>query len=205
MNGAMNQIGERDLAERTAERGASPLVPAMERIEHAAFLDPVADRLGAVVSPVVSAPWARDALCGRWLGHALHPSLTDLPLGAWLSTSLLDVFGGRRARPAAAGLLAFGVVTALPTALTGAAEWAATSGRERRVGVLHAATNSVALGLYSASLLTRRRRHTAGVVLGVAGGVAAIAGGYLGGHLTLSRKTGTRDPAFADDSAAPAG
>ncbi|MQA95817.1 MAG: (2Fe-2S)-binding protein [Streptosporangiales bacterium] len=189
---AMNRAGEHDGDERSGRKGVSPLVPAMERIESAAFLDSVADRLSPAVQPLVSSTYVRDALCGRWLGHALHPLLTDLPLGAWLSASLLDVFGGRRSRPAAEGLLAFGVAAAVPTALAGAAEWAATTGRERRVGVLHATTNTIALGLYTASLATRRRgRHSAAVALGIAGGITATAGGYLGGHLTINRKVGT--------------
>jgi uncharacterized membrane protein len=175
------------------------LVPAVERIENAAMLDSLADWLNPLVRPLVSSARVRDALCGRWLGHALHPLLTDLPLGAWLCTSLIDVFGDRRSRPTAEGLLAFGLVAAVPTMLAGAAEWAATGGRERRVGALHASTNAVAFGLYGSSLLARRRRsHALAVGLGVAGGVTAIVGGYLGGHLTLGRRVGTRDRAFSD-------
>ena len=176
----------------------------MDQIERATFLDPLADLLSPLVRPLVASEPVRDVLCGRWLGHALHPLLTDLPLGAWMCTSLLDVFGDRRSRPAAEGLLAFGVAAAVPTVLAGGAEWAATDGRERRVGALHAGTNLVAFGFYSASLLARRRRrYGAGVGLGLAGGITAIAGGYLGGHLTIVRKVGTRDSAFSDDAAAP--
>jgi uncharacterized membrane protein len=201
----MNRVGKHEGGKASKEAVASPLTPAMERIEDAAFLDPVADWLGPAVRPVVSSTQVRDFLRGRWLGHALHPLLTDLPLGAWLCTSLLDMFGDRRSRPVAEGLLAFGVAAAVPTALSGAAEWTATAGRERRVGTLHAGTNAIALGLYSASLLARLRgRQALGAGLGVAGGLTAIAGGYLGGHLTLSRKVGTRDPAFLDDRPADA-
>src|SRR5438034_11586040 len=32
----------------------------------------------------------KDILNGTWLGHALHPVFTDVPLGAWSGTTLLD-------------------------------------------------------------------------------------------------------------------
>ena len=190
---------------RTNRDAGSPFVPVTEYIEAEAFLDTLADRLSPLVQPLVSPPGLRDLLRGRWLGHALHPLLTDFPLGAWTCTSLLDLFGGRRSRRAAEGLLVFGLATAVPTVLTGAAEWIATSGRERRVGVVHAGINTTALSLYTASLITRRRRHhTLAVALGVAGGITATVGGYFGGHLTLARKVGTSDPAFTGlDAQAP--
>ena len=37
----------------------------------------------------------KDALSGTWLGHALHPLLTDLPIGTWTSAVLLDWLGGQ--------------------------------------------------------------------------------------------------------------
>jgi hypothetical protein len=49
----------------------------------------------------------------------------------------------------------------------------------------------VALALYGLSYLARRRGRR-GVLLGVLGGLAATAGGYLGGHLSLTRAV-TRD------------
>ncbi|MEX5638006.1 hypothetical protein [Parafrankia sp. FMc2] len=59
-----------------------------------------------------------------------------------------------------------------------------------------------AFALYGASLVVRRRQHhTLAVGFGLAGGVTATVGGYLGGHLTLARKVGTADPAFTHPSA----
>ena len=43
-----------------------------------------------------------DLLHGKWLGHPLHPVLTDLTLGAWVSGAALDLIGlatGRRRMP----------------------------------------------------------------------------------------------------------
>ncbi len=38
-------------------------------------------------------------LHGTWLGHPLHPALTDLPVGAWTASALFDLLervnGGR--------------------------------------------------------------------------------------------------------------
>jgi uncharacterized membrane protein len=185
--------------ERPDRTAGHLFVPVMEYIEANGSLDTVADRLTPLVEPLVASPRLRDLLRGRWLGHALHPLLTDFPLGAWTCTSLLDLFGGRRSRPAAEGLLAFGLAAAVPTVMAGVAEWTATSGRERRVGLVHAGINTTALSLYTASLITRRRRrHTLAVGLGLAGGITATVGGYFGGHLTLARDVGTADPAFAD-------
>jgi uncharacterized membrane protein len=125
--------------------------------------------------------------------------LTDFPLGAWMSASLLDLVGGPSARPASKRLIGFGLLAAVPTVATGLAEWQATSGAARRVGVVHAGVNATATTLYASSWLARwRGRQATGVVLGVAGGLVATLGGYFGGHLSLVRKVGTADPALGE-------
>ena len=174
------------------------LVDLMKTLERTEAIDAGAPVLQPLADAVTRAPAVDAALRGTWLGHALHPMLTDFPLGAWTSTTLLDLFGGPRARPAATGLLAFGLAAAIPTACAGLAEWRGTDGAARRVGIVHAGVNTTALALYSASLVTRLRgRYRAATALGVAGGLTATAGGYVGGHLSLVRKIGTADPAFA--------
>jgi uncharacterized membrane protein len=190
-----------DAAEAAATLGAhipSALVEAMHRIEGSPALDRPADVVERLARAVVRPGATEDALTGAWLGHALHPLLTDIPLGTWLSASLLDLVGGRAARPAARRLIGIGILNALPTAATGLAEWLQADRAARRVGVVHAHANTVGLLLYGASYRARRKgRHLRGVALGMAGGMAAIAGGYLGGHLSLARKAGYRDPRFA--------
>jgi uncharacterized membrane protein len=168
---------------------------AVLQLEDASLLDRAAAGLSSAVDACVPAGPRRDALRGVWLGHALHPLLTDFPLGTWMSASLLDLFGGRRSRPAATGLVGFGVLAALPTALTGLAEWRATERGARRLGVVHAAVNTTALALYTSSLVARlRHRHARAVAYGVAGGLTATVGGWFGGHLSLAHKVGTHDP-----------
>jgi uncharacterized membrane protein len=182
-----------------------PFAVVVGRIQGADALDRPAEILRRLTDAALSSHRVQSVLRGEPIGHALHPLLTDFPLGAWTSTSLLDLFGGRRARPAATGLLSFGVVTALPTVLSGLAEWRKTTGPARRVGVAHAAVNSAAFGLYLWSLLTRLRgRHPQAVALGVAGGFVATVGGYLGGHLSLVLKVGTADQRWQSPFRAPA-
>jgi nitrite reductase/ring-hydroxylating ferredoxin subunit/uncharacterized membrane protein len=123
----------------------------------------------------------RDALHGVWLGHPVHPVLIQVPVGAWLSASFLDFAGGdeRSARR----LTAAGIGAAVPAALAGAADWSEQHEQQMRVGVIHAAGNIAALGLYAASLAQRGPR--AGRLLRLAGLAAVSASGVLGGHISF--------------------
>lgn len=161
-----------------------------------ARLDPVVDRIAAKLPDALDAGPVRDALGGRWLGHPLHPLLTDLPLGAWMSASLLDVLPGARQDPAAEKLIAFGLLTALPTVAAGWSDWLHADTPERRVGVAHAAANGTAATLYLGSFVARKlNRRRLGIALGIGGGLVAIVGGYLGGHLSTAMDTALRNTA----------
>jgi nitrite reductase/ring-hydroxylating ferredoxin subunit/uncharacterized membrane protein len=154
------------------------------RIEALDLADGAAKELQGAIHSALGDGVLRDLLTGRFFGHALHPVLTDLPIGFWTSAFTLDLIGGKRSRPAAQLLVALGVLTALPTAASGAADWSDTTGAERRVGLVHAALNSAAIGCFTASWLARRRgRNGRGVAWGLAGSAVATGGGYLGGHL----------------------
>lgn len=182
-----------------ADQDRPPLVDLARRIEEDQRLDSLVSALRPAARALVSDPGRRALLLGKQLGHAVHPVLTDAPLGAWMSASVLDLVGGRAARPAARRLVGFGLLTAVPTALTGLAEWSHTTERESRVGVVHAASNSAALMLYGASWLSRRRgHHLKGTALALAGAMTSSVGGYLGGHLAIARNAASRDPAFAE-------
>jgi uncharacterized membrane protein len=169
-------------------------------VEQSSGLDAVVAKVQPLADVLLADPRRAAALRGMWLGHAVHPLLTDLPLGAWTSAMVLDVVGGRGSRPAAQRLTGLGLLAAVPTAVTGWAEWAAVTGeREKRVGVVHAAANNAALLLYFASWRARRRdRHLTGVLLALLGSVGVGVGGYLGGHLTEARKVASRHPAYDD-------
>lgn len=158
----------------------SPAVAALE--------SPAAD----IARATASLPAVRGALRGDWLAHAAHPMLTDFTEGPWMAASFLDLFGPPGSEAAARRLVGLGLVAAVPTALSGYLDWDDTSGPDRRVGLVHAATSTLATALYGASYVARRQgRHRRGVVLGLVGGVVAYLDGYVGGELSLIALAGT--------------
>src|SRR5437899_1921120 len=131
----------------------------VEQIGEIDALDWVARPLKKTFDRAVKPGTAKDLFAGTWLGHPLHPVLTDIPIGAWSSSVLLDYLGGKRARPAADALLGIGIVSALPTAWSGLTDWTDTWGKAQRVGVAHALGNAAAIGLFTLSFRARRRGH----------------------------------------------
>jgi len=126
----------------------------------------------------------RDVLHGVWLGHPLHPMLVQVPVGAWLSASVLDFARGDER--ASRLLVATGLIAAVPAALAGAADWSEQHEQQMRVGAVHAAANMAATGLYAASVAVPARAR----MLRLAGLAAAGAGGFLGGHLAYRQSAG---------------
>ena len=183
------------LAERLMD--GSAVVDIMKRLEREGRLDPLIARVTPVVDRVFATPGARAVLQGRWLGHAIHPLLSDLPLGLWTSVNVLDLWPVPGSRRSAQRLLALGLASAPAVVVTGWAEWRDVETRERRVGLVHAGLNASGLALYALSLMSRHRdRHGWGVALALGGSAAVAAAGYLGGHLTAVRKVSSRHPAF---------
>jgi nitrite reductase/ring-hydroxylating ferredoxin subunit/uncharacterized membrane protein len=169
----------------------------MERLEGFEPLDQVTDRVAPVLERALSRPPLADALTGRWLGHPVHPMSAVAPLGFWFSATTLDLVGGRRGAAAARRLVGLGVLSALPTAASGASDWIYTTGAERRVGAAHALTNNVATALFALSWWSRvRGRRLRGVGLGLAGSAVAGVGGFLGGHLAYRLGVGVNTSAF---------
>lgn len=169
------------------------------RLEDATALDQPVHALEPLVQAWFGTGKRASVLRGEWLGHAVHPSLTDLALGTWTSASLLDLLGGPDSSAAAQKLVGTGLVAAGPTAWSGWAEWSEAGLRDKRVGLVHAVSNGVAIGVYAASWIARRRgRHSTGARLALAGlGVSGL-GAYLGGHLVEARKVASRHPAYDD-------
>jgi nitrite reductase/ring-hydroxylating ferredoxin subunit/uncharacterized membrane protein len=153
----------------------------VSRLEDADQLDP-AVAVGQKAARSIRPGRIRDALHGVWLGHPLHPVLVQLPVGTWLSASALDLLVPQ-ANAAARRLVAAGLVASAPAIVAGAVDWSEQHEQQMRVGVVHALANSLAAGLYGASLLARTPR--AGRGLRLAGLAAVGLGGVLGGHISF--------------------
>jgi nitrite reductase/ring-hydroxylating ferredoxin subunit len=165
-------------------------------------LDGPAKTLGKKARSIIKPGPVKDALSGSWLGHTLHPVLTDVTIGTFTSAVLLDWLGGRKSRPAAERLIAFGLVSAVPTVSSGYSDWADTevaSDAVRRIGIVHAAANASAAWLFTASLVARRRGGS-GRALALAGGATLVGSGYLGGHLTLAEGVGVDHTTFETET-----
>jgi nitrite reductase/ring-hydroxylating ferredoxin subunit/uncharacterized membrane protein len=176
------------------------LLEAMNVIEDQSWLEAPSEQVAKVVNQVLTRPGGGptrldDFLNGVWLGHPLHPMLTDLPIGAWtvgLALDGLETATGRRELAAgadAANLL--GVLGAVAAAVTGAAQWQYTIGRQRRLGLSHALLNLTATGLYGASALLRANgKRGSGKVTAVLGYAIMTVAAYIGGDLVYGERLG---------------
>ena len=102
------------------ENAVNSAVDALESVE---ALDGAALKLAGAVSNAVPVGVPRDALSGTWLGHALHPLLTDVVIGSFISATLLDLLGGQDTGRASERLIEVGLVTAAPTVASGLTDW----------------------------------------------------------------------------------
>lgn len=169
---------------RNHDGDTSPLEKVALLLEDTEVLDTPADLVRPWAQRLTAEPVRRALLQGAWLGHKLHPVLTDLPVGFFTSATVLDVLHGEESAKAADALVTLGILSAVPTALTGWADWGSAPRRTQRVGVVHAVANAGGVALYTVSLALRRRGHRgAGVALGLVASGAMGFGGFLGGHM----------------------
>jgi nitrite reductase/ring-hydroxylating ferredoxin subunit/uncharacterized membrane protein len=189
-------VAEREMAEAIGQQG---------------WLEPVDQALGQAVSTAFGStgPAGRQVqnfLHGTWLGHPLHPVLTDAPIGAWTTAMALDALesltGRKEVGPGADAAIGFGLLTAVGAALAGVTDWHVTSGRARKVGLLHGLLNLTAAGIYTASWISRKRgARAAGRGLALAGFAIANYSAFLGGHLVYAERLGVDHS--RDETAAP--
>ena len=147
----------------------------------------------------------KDMLNGTWLGHAVHPLLTDIPLGAWTGTLFLDLAGrageNKGIENSADLTLLLGLLGAAGAAVTGVTDWSDLDGTDRRVGMMHGLLNGTITVTNIISLILRRTgRRQAGVALSTLGYAASMFSAYLGGELVFAKGVGVNHSAFEGGS-----
>jgi nitrite reductase/ring-hydroxylating ferredoxin subunit/uncharacterized membrane protein len=155
----------------------------ISNLERAVVLDRLIEA-GQHVARLLPPGRARDTLHGVPLGHPLHPMLVQVPMGTWLSASLLDTWPGNETT--SRRLVLAGLAASVPATLAGAADWSEQHEQQMRVGLVHALANTVAIALYTASAAIPARARA----LRLAGLAAVAAGGFLGGHLAYRQSAG---------------
>jgi nitrite reductase/ring-hydroxylating ferredoxin subunit len=159
---------------RLIDRQASWATPLGERVQ--TWLASVFDRTRP----------AKDLLNGTWLGHPVHPVVTDVPVGAMTVAALLDLAGQDGAADLA---IAGGLAAMTASAATGAADAVDTHGTMQVQATVHATLMAASFGAYVASfglrVLGGRRSRRLAVRLSWLGYGALSAGAYVGGDLVF--------------------
>jgi nitrite reductase/ring-hydroxylating ferredoxin subunit/uncharacterized membrane protein len=171
----------------------------------------LADTLQNVVSTLVGAKGRgrhpiKTLLNGSWLGHPLHPLLTDVAVGGAVLLTMLDIIwlavaDARVWAPRAAEVLVIATALGLIAAFfTGWTDWSDTYGGERSTGLWHGLMNSTALLLYIISALLRLGtsdgQSVAAAVLSFVGFGTVVVAAYLGGHLVFRYGTNVNRTAW---------
>jgi nitrite reductase/ring-hydroxylating ferredoxin subunit/uncharacterized membrane protein len=181
----------------------------MTAIDNQPFLDQASDAIQPAINDLFTRAGetglqVKDLLHGTWLGHPLHPVLTDVPLGAWTAALVLDAgeaISGKDGMAAGAdAAIAVGLVGAVGAAVTGATDWSATDGRARKIGLVHGLLNVGVAALYATSLVMRRKKkRRPGVGLAMLGYALSCASAYLGGHLVFGEQIGVNHALLPGD------
>lgn len=146
----------------------------------------------------------KDFLHGTWLGHPLHPVLTDVPIGAWTTAAVMDTMelsGNDHYKKGADAAVAIGLAAAVGAAVSGLTDWTGTTEKKRKIGLMHGLLNLSGTALYATSAILRKRRESrnTAIALGMLGyGVITIAA-YLGGHLVSGEQVGVDHTATSEE------
>jgi nitrite reductase/ring-hydroxylating ferredoxin subunit/uncharacterized membrane protein len=174
------------------------------------WLDPVSDVVQHTIEDAYAASGApgqlvKNVLSGTWLGHPVHPAITDVAVGGFTASFIFDVLEtttGRDTWAAAAdATLGIGLVGATISAVTGLNDWHFTTERPRRIGMTHALLNVGATGLYVTSLLLRRAGARAwGRRLAYAAFGTVVFSAWIGGDLAYDQHVGINNSATEEPS-----
>ncbi|MBA2287840.1 MAG: Rieske 2Fe-2S domain-containing protein [Ktedonobacteraceae bacterium] len=182
-----------------------------EMISSQSWLDKLADPVQNWVRAIYGPPGqslrttVKNVLNGVWLGHPLHPVITDIPIGSWTATMLLDamwlVNADDGVAKAADATLILGLAGAGAAAVAGITDWSDTDGPDRRVGLVHGALNVGVTGLNLASFLCRRSgMRGTGILLSTAGYLVTMYSSNLGGELSFAKGVGVNHVAWEGGS-----
>lgn len=177
--------------------------------ERPPFAERFSDGLQGVLQKMLGTQRQTSRLCksflnGTWLGHPLHPMLTDVPITAWILTAIFDIIWlishTTWAADGAFVTIIVGLLAALAAAVTGLTDWSDTYGAERRVGLNHALFNVLAVVLYLVSFILRLLGgpgdSVLAAILGFIGLVSVAYAGYLGGEMVFVKGTGVNHTAW---------
>ena len=170
----------------------------VEMIERQQWLEPIETGLQKAVGRAYGSggPVGRQIknfLHGVWLGHPLHPVLTDVPIGSWTAALVLDM---AEFDPGADVAVKLGLIGAAAAALAGLTDWKETDGPARRVGVVHGLLNITAASLYNLSMVARgRRERQTGSTLAYCGFAISLVSAWLGGNLVYGKQIGVNHTA----------
>lgn len=136
-----------------------------------------------------------DLLHGTWLGHPLHPVLTDVTIGAWLFGSFLDLMASmtrsRNIERAADSLITLGVASAVPTAMAGIADYTTVPKKAIATTATHGLLNLAALLIYSLSLINRKTgNRSLGKFFSGLGLGGILFSAWLGGEIVFKYNIG---------------
>lgn len=158
------------------------------------------DKLGEAQWPI------RNILHGSFMGHPLHATVTDIPVGAWTTALALDaaeiLFGKKNLAPGADAAIAVGLVGASAASASGWADWKHTKGSTQRTGLIHGLLNGAATGFYLTSFILRKTGlRGLGQVFSTIGFGLTLSGSYLGGELVFDRLVGTNRAELSEEPA----
>jgi nitrite reductase/ring-hydroxylating ferredoxin subunit/uncharacterized membrane protein len=144
-----------------------------------------------------------DFFHGSWLGHPLHPVLTDFVIGAWVMGGILDLLGAlkgsHKTEQASEILIGLGAAGAVPTAIAGLTDYTTIPRRAASTGALHGLINTLGLGIMLFSLRERRKgRRSQGIFLSSVGLGLITVSAWLGGELTFRYSVGVNHSSRPD-------
>jgi nitrite reductase/ring-hydroxylating ferredoxin subunit/uncharacterized membrane protein len=149
----------------------------------------------------------KDLLHGVWLGHPLHPVLTDVPIGAWTVAQVLDLAsaakgGDKNLDNAADWSLGLGMLAAGGVIVTGLADWSESEGKQRRIGLVHGLLNAFGNVFTISSILLRLsgKKENRGLArsLSAVGYLTSATAAYVAGELVYNLGMGISRNAWVE-------